>query len=193
MPRPTPPATHGPTLLGKSKLSYMRSLSKPLGLKRWFLQQGLFLTYLSLIDLRLGSIAPKGTVNTRNCPTCSYYKNPPGHCVLSKDLNTFLQPLIVKQMISPKLDHQKRSGEKGHLEICGPGAVTCECHGMKQDITAGGHHSKGQQGCSNDGVGARHASNALSLTTSLNQAESLTERGKFLKRKTTGPKWCHLC
>lgn len=38
--------TWGLTLLGKLKLSYIRSLSKPIGLKRWLLQWSLSLTHL---------------------------------------------------------------------------------------------------------------------------------------------------
>ena len=45
---PTPPAVPGLTFLGRMKLSYIRSLSKPLGLKKWLLQWSLWLIWVWL-------------------------------------------------------------------------------------------------------------------------------------------------
>lgn len=68
---PSPSIVPELALLGKLKLSYIRSLSKPLGfIKRWFLQWCLF----RLVWV-LGTMALTHTPNTGSYPIYSYHKH----------------------------------------------------------------------------------------------------------------------
>ena len=75
---PTPLAVPGLTLLGKLKLSHIKSRRKPLGLRKSLLQQGLSLTYLILIGLGLGD--PGFKVHSRHWELShpNYHSSPLG-------------------------------------------------------------------------------------------------------------------
>lgn len=57
------------TLLQKLRLSYIRSLNKSVGLRKWLLPWGISLTYWILICLVLGTMALKCTPDIGNYPT----------------------------------------------------------------------------------------------------------------------------
>ena len=60
----------------------------------------------------------------------AYYNHNSTCCVVfsQNPLNACLQLLTTKQMISLRLEHQKKNEENDQLKDYEPGTVTCECH-----------------------------------------------------------------
>ena len=108
----------------KLKLSYTRSLSKPLGLKRWLLQWVSSLIYLILINLGLWTLWIILLIRI-------IIISPMG-CIFSKALNASPQPLTTKQMISVRLKEKRKFSElfsekkeNNELKDYEPEAMTC--------------------------------------------------------------------
>lgn len=105
---PTPPAQPRLTLVGKSKLNFIKAQNKSLGLKRWLFPQDLSLTYV--ISVWFGCWGPQfqSVLQTLGVllliviiiTSLAYY-------IFSKALRGYSQLLITKQMITLRLELKK--------------------------------------------------------------------------------------
>lgn len=109
---PTPLAALGLILLGTLRLNYIRSLNKPIGLRKSLFQWSLSFTYLILIGLGLGDHGSEVHSRHGNDPTSNSHSNLPDALYSLKSF----------KCVFAAANHQANECE----------IVTCEYHRIQQ-------------------------------------------------------------
>lgn len=160
-----PPAAPGLTLLGKLKFSYIKSLSAPLGLKRWLLQQSISFTYWILIGLGLGDHGSEVHSRHGNYPTSNSHSNLPDALYSLKSF----------KCVFAAANHQANECE----------VVTCEYHRIRQKtswpVTITRRNSKS---CETNRAVAESGTNALNFDHIFQVMLRVSRKGgELLKKK----------